>query len=97
MNFGEEEEAGTGLAGCRGPKGEEELNQPPDQGCRKRSRSREVEMAQDSIPMEVDQEGAEDQAQGDDHGTEQENMGFADQQQYDEAPEGGWNHEAVEI
>eukprot|EP00972_Heterocapsa_arctica_P051492 7573649-Heterocapsa_arctica.AAC.1 len=43
MNFGEEEEAGTGRAAGRGPTGDEEVNQPPDQGSRKRSRSTDVE------------------------------------------------------
>eukprot|EP00972_Heterocapsa_arctica_P094270 13901413-Heterocapsa_arctica.AAC.1 len=46
--------------------------------------------------MEVDQEGIEEVDQGDDPGTEQENLDYLNQQQYDAAPEGGWNHDAVE-
>eukprot|EP00972_Heterocapsa_arctica_P069349 10246655-Heterocapsa_arctica.AAC.1 len=48
-------------------------------------------------PMEVDQEGAENQDQGDVHGTDQENLDFADQQHYADILEGGWNHEVVDL
>eukprot|EP00972_Heterocapsa_arctica_P088170 13000547-Heterocapsa_arctica.AAC.1 len=47
--------------------------------------------------MEVDQEGEGVEEQGDVHGTDQENLEYADQQQYDEAPSGGWNHEVVDL
>eukprot|EP00972_Heterocapsa_arctica_P068125 10060070-Heterocapsa_arctica.AAC.1 len=66
-----------------------------EQGRRKRPRTLEDEEMQAPVPMEVDQEGVEDQGHGDDHGTEQENLDYAEQHQYDGAPEGGWNHEAA--
>eukprot|EP00972_Heterocapsa_arctica_P101486 14955177-Heterocapsa_arctica.AAC.1 len=47
--------------------------------------------------MEVDQEGDGGQVPGDDHGTEQENLDFGNQHQYDDAPSGGWNHETVSL
>eukprot|EP00972_Heterocapsa_arctica_P017487 2583020-Heterocapsa_arctica.AAC.1 len=46
--------------------------------------------------MDVDQEGDESQQAQDDHGTEPENLEFADQQQYAAAPSGGWNHDGSE-
>eukprot|EP00972_Heterocapsa_arctica_P082603 12171659-Heterocapsa_arctica.AAC.1 len=66
-------------------------------GTRKRSRTPESEERQEPVPMEVDQEGAEAQEEEDVHGTDQENLDFADQHQYDAAPCGGWNHEVVDL
>eukprot|EP00972_Heterocapsa_arctica_P089102 13139530-Heterocapsa_arctica.AAC.1 len=44
--------------------------------------------------MEVDQEEGEAGLQeSDDHGTEEENVQYADQLQYSAAPNEGWNHE----
>ena len=43
--------------------------------------------------MEVDQEGEAGEQEWDDHGTEEENLQYADQLQYSAAPAEGWNHE----
>eukprot|EP00972_Heterocapsa_arctica_P081794 12055626-Heterocapsa_arctica.AAC.1 len=44
--------------------------------------------------MEVDQEGDFVQGLEEDHGVDQEELDFGNQHQYDDAPIGGWNHEA---
>eukprot|EP00972_Heterocapsa_arctica_P018518 2735255-Heterocapsa_arctica.AAC.2 len=47
--------------------------------------------------MEVDQEGVPDLEPEDDHGTEQANLAFDVQHQYDDPPPGGWNHDMVDL
>ncbi len=60
---------------------------------RKRNRSQDEEDIQEPVPMEVDQEGEAGGQESDDHGTEEENLQYADQLQYSAAPAEGWNHE----
>eukprot|EP00972_Heterocapsa_arctica_P115624 16448800-Heterocapsa_arctica.AAC.1 len=47
--------------------------------------------------MDVDQEGDVVLPPQDEHETEQENLDFANQQQYSAAPSEGWNHEGGEL
>eukprot|EP00972_Heterocapsa_arctica_P037698 5548379-Heterocapsa_arctica.AAC.1 len=52
---------------------------------------------QEAVPMEVGQEGDYVQGQEENHGTEQEGLDFGNHHQYDDAPIGGWNHEAENL
>eukprot|EP00972_Heterocapsa_arctica_P111973 16429141-Heterocapsa_arctica.AAC.2 len=72
-------------------------NHPEEGESRKRSRSTEQEEPQEPVPMDVDQEGEGGQQPEDDHGTEQEDLDFAEQHHYANAPSGGWNHEGSEL
>ena len=64
-----------------------------EEDSRKRPRPSEQEAPQEAVPMDVDQEGVVVTPPQDEHDTEQENLDYADQQQYSAAPTEGWNHE----
>eukprot|EP00972_Heterocapsa_arctica_P020129 2971083-Heterocapsa_arctica.AAC.1 len=57
---------------------------PKDGESRKRSRSPAQEEGQEAVPMDVDQEGEGSQEPEEDHRTEQENLEFVDQHQYED-------------
>eukprot|EP00972_Heterocapsa_arctica_P006875 1005304-Heterocapsa_arctica.AAC.1 len=64
-NFGSVEARGPLGAEDRSEGGDQASKQPTERGTRKISRTPEPEEAQEPVPMEVDQEGAEVEEQGD--------------------------------